>query len=731
MADFNYILFVTGDCQNNSSGSIEAGFSGGTPPYTVTWYYPSNAGSSEGIMAIDYLAYDYDYIDPFAPKLTFSQVNNLSAATYPFRVNDSTVPVNLEFTVNVPVSSGNCATIVDVSSTTCSQNNGTVSAEDSSDYSETSFFLYTFEGELLQSATTDLEVITFQYLSAGTYYIEAVDYGGCTGKTQTFVVNPSVEVDFGFYIIPDTQCGQPSGKLIVTGQTGVQPWSYIWNNGSTGSTISGLTAGTYSVKVTDSSGCYKIREQSIGQVDPVGLGSFVVDNIPTCLNTDGVITMTITGGTGPYYYSASTGQIDVSYSQSFSLSGVPAGSYNFLVTDAALCKFSAGIDLATENGISDIILTVEQSSCSNADGSILITAIGGTSPFTFTLVYPDSSTETITTNAASQTFDDLSGGTYTIILEDSSGCYFLEESTILSDNIFTFTATTTGTTCGGNTGIILVEKSSGGTSPFDYSLDGVQNIIDTTASAVTFTNVSSGQHQITITDTDGCEQVQQVFVNGSLPLIYNLYSTSCGQGSDGLITTFISEGVPPFEFEWSDNVSGNPQSITATGLTAGTYSVTVIDSGGCSQTRNAVIDCDKSYVSYRTYLVGEQTFSYVSGTKKGLGQIMNTGFDELTTGRTNCQLVSATFIAKVELQPDGIELDQDFYVSTSLVDAPPDSLWYNTVQSLLETVPGIGQVTVNELTSEITIETDRSEGPINCEEVVVELIILYDIRCLS
>lgn len=723
MSAFNYLVFVTGDCQNNNSGSIKVGFSGGTPPYTVQWQAPLNYSN--------FLAYDYDYLDPLSTQLTYSFANGLSAGTYAFRVNDSTMPTNLEFDVNVPVSSGNCATIIDVSATTCNQVNGTVTVQDSSNFSESAYILYTFDGDFVQSATTSIETVTFQYLSAGTYYIAAIDYGGCTGVTQTFVINPSVEVDFGFYIVPDTQCGQPSGKLIVTGQTGVQPWTYIWNDGSTGNTITGLTAGTYSVKVTDATGCSKIREQSIGQVDPVGLGGFVTDNIPTCLNSDGVITLTITGGTGPYYYSASTGQIDVSYSQSFTISGVPAGSYNFLVTDAALCKFSAGIDLATENGISDIILTVNQSSCSNADGSILVTALGGTSPYTFTLIYPDAHTFSITSNAGSYTFTDLSGGTYTVILEDSNGCYFLQESAVLSNDTFTITGTTTGTTCAGNNGIVLIQKSEGGTAPFDYSLDGIQNILDTTASAVTFTNVSSGQHQIRVVDASGCTQTQQVFVNTSVPLIYNLYTTSCGQGSDGTITAFISDGIPPFTYQWSDNVVGNPQDIIATGLTAGTYSITIIDSAGCSQTRSTVIECDKNYVSYQTYLVGEETFSFAAGTKRGLAQIMNGGFDQVTSGRTNCDLVTATFVARVQVQPLGVDLDQQFYVSNSLIDAAPDSLWYNTVQSLLETIPGIGEVTINELTSEITIETDRSEAILGNQEVIVELIILYDIRCLS
>jgi large repetitive protein len=723
VASFNYNINLTGDCQNTSAGAIQVGFSGGTPPYTIQWYTPINQTSV--------LIYDFDPLNPSTTYETYSLVENLSAGTYSFRVNDSTVPTNLEYDVNVPVSSGNCTSILDVSATTCNTDSGSVTADASSDFSETGYFLYTSNNELLQSGLTGLGLFTFQNLSAGTYFVTSVDYGGCSGTSSTFIVNNSVVVDFGFYPVDDTQCGQASGKIIVTGQTGVQPFTYQWNDGSTGSTLSGLTAGTYSVKVTDATGCFTIKEQTIGQIDPVGLGAFTIDTIPTCLNTDGVLTMTITGGTGPYYYSASTGAIDVSYSQSFTLNGIPAGSYNFSVTDAALCKFTTGVDVATENGISDIILEVNPSFCSNADGSILVTALGGTSPFTYTLVYPDASTYSITSNAASYTFTELTGGTYTVILEDASGCYFLSESAILSQNTFTITASTTGTTCAANNGTIVVEKSVGGASPFDYSLDGIQNVIDTTASAVTFSNVSAGQHTISVTDASGCTQTQQVFITSSTPLVYNLYSTSCGQGSDGTITAFISDGIPPFTFDWSDNVDSNPQQIKVTGLTAGTYSLTVLDSSGCSQTRTTIIDCDKTYVSYQSYVMGAEQFNLVSPTKRGILQMLNEGFDDLTSGNTNCDLITTEFYAKVQVQPIGIVLEELFFTGTSLIQPPSDSLWYSTIESMLESIYGIGNVTVNQLTNEITIETDRSETSLNGQEVIIELIIVYDIMCLT
>jgi uncharacterized protein (DUF2141 family) len=719
MADFNYIVSITGDCQSLGTGQIQVGFSGGTPPYTVEWFSP--------IGRTDFL------INNFIPgnNSTYSIVTGLTSGTYGFRVNDSTLPTNLEYVVNVPISNGNCTSIIDVSATTCNQSNGMVTADASSDYSSTLYALYTSSDELLQSGTTGLGQFTFSNLSAGTYYVTSVDLGGCSGTSQSFVVNPSVAVDFGFYSVPDTQCGAPSGKLIITGQTGVPPWTYIWGDGTTGSTLTGLTAGTYAVKVTDSTGCSLIQEEVVGQVDPVGLGFWSAVTIPTCFSSNGWLKLTITGGTGPYYYSASTGQVEVSYLKEFDMIGIPAGSYNVTVTDASLCKFTTGIDLATENGITDVLLQVTQSSCSSADGSILVTIIGGLSPFTYTLIYPDASTETLTSNAASFTFTELSAGTYTVIAEDISGCYLSSEITIIGDAIFSVTTSTTGTTCGANNGIIYVEKTSGGTSPFDYSLDGITNYIDSTASAVTFTNVSSGQHTITVTDSSGCTQVSNVFVSGSVPLSYNLYSTSCGTGNDGSITAFISDGVPPFTFSWSDNVPSNPQGIKVTGLTAGTYSVTIVDLSGCSQTRSVTIDCNQTYVSYQSYVMGEQQFTVASPTKRGIGQMYNEGFDDLTSGNTNCDLVSAIFTAKVSIQPLGVEVQQQFFTSTSLVQIPADSLWFSTIENLLEGIYGIGNVTINQLNNEIIIETDRTTTIMNNQELTIELIIVYDIMCLT
>jgi hypothetical protein len=130
MATFNYLVNVTGDCSQNSSGIVSILPFGGTPPYTVEWYNPSIP--------------PVDVVNDVASVRT-----GLQFGTYSVRLNDSTLPVNNEFYLNIPVSSGVCANIVSVSGTTCGLNNGSVLLGSSSFYSSTQFYLYSGDGTYL------------------------------------------------------------------------------------------------------------------------------------------------------------------------------------------------------------------------------------------------------------------------------------------------------------------------------------------------------------------------------------------------------------------------------------------------------------------------------------------------------------------------------------------------------------------------------------------------------
>ena len=711
MAVLNYNITVTGDCSNNNSGAFNLFVSDGTPPYTVQFISPSYASQTITTQP--------------------ASLVGLASRVYQLRVNDSSLPINNEFFLNIPISNGVCGSISAVQSTTCGVDNGSVTGSSTSLYSSTDFSLYDINNNYLTSATTNTNEVVFGSLSAGTYYLQVTDLGGCTAFTQTFIVEESEPLDFGLYVVPNSSCGgTPIGKIFVTGQTGQSPYSYLWSNGQTGSTITGLTSGNYSVAVTDAFGCTLSKEGTITNVSPVGLGLFT-STAPSCLQSNGVINMTITGGTEPFYYSASTGNVLVSYSRTFSLAGLSAGQYNFQVTDAGLCQMFAGTTLETPGGLSSVTVQGQNSTCSSTNGSITVNVVGGNSPYTYTLVYPTGNQLNISNSQTTQIFSNLSGGTYTVAVSDNSGCAFMEEVTLVAQNKFTISTQVVGTSCNQNNGSVTILTTAGSTLPLDYSVDGLQNIIDTNLTAVTFNNLSSGTHVVSVTDADGCVQTTNILVPGSQPLNYSLYSTSCGSGSSGKITAFITSGEPPFTFNWSDNVPNEPQQIQVDGLTAGTYSLTVVDSNGCSLTRNTTITCSTNSTNYQTYVMGAEVFNIQSPTKFGLLQMLNEGYFDLTSGNVGCELLSATFTAKVSVNPSGIVATQNFFTSTSLVQVPTDNQWYNTIRTLLLGIPGVGDVTIDPLNNQITIETSRNNTSLEGQEIVIDLVIDYNIICTA
>jgi Leucine-rich repeat (LRR) protein len=710
----NYNLLITGDCQSNGSGAISLSINGGSPPYIVQWASPN-------------LGTDYNvYFDPLIRT-------SLNSNFYDVTVVDSTSPNQQILNISIPVSSGVCASILGVQGTTCSLDNGSVTGTSSSNFSTTDFYLYDSNDNFITTQTTNINVsdVIFGSLSAGTYYMKVVDLGGCTGYSQNFIIEDSSPLDFGIYNVPNSSCGgTPIGKLFVTGVTGSPPYSYIWSNGATGSTITGLTSGAYSVTVTDSLGCSQTEGVNVVDVPQVGLGTFTAVP-PSCFAADGSITIQITGGTAPYYYSASTGAVAIQYGASFTLSGLSAGNYLFQVTDAALCSFVAGTSLASPQGMTSVSVNTNGSTCSSSDGSIQVSVVGGVTPYIYTLISPNGNTSNISGNQTVQIFPGLSSGTYSVAVQDSSSCSYMEEVTLFATDTFTISTNTTGTTCNQNNGSILVVRSEGGVQPYTYSMDGVQIFSNTTLSAVTFSNVNSGQHTITVTDGGGCVQTTQVNVSPSNPLDFALYSTSCGSGLDGKISALISSGEPPFTFYWSNNIPSNPQDIQVSGLSAGTYSLTVVDSIGCSLSRSTTINCDKLYVSYQTYVMGGEDFIIKPQSKYGILQMLNEGFNDLTIGNVGCKLNSAIFGVKVSVEPLGLSTSETFFTGTTLTSVPTDILYVETIKDLLLTIPGIGEVTFNLSENQIIINTEPGDTTLINQRIIIELVIVYDISCLE
>ena len=692
---FGYELLVTGTCINGF-GSVQINASGGTSPYTFDWYDPSLGLG------------DYK--------------TGLSAGTYKVRANDSTLPINNQFYINVIVPSGLTVDITSIVNTTCGNNNGSLTVSATSDSSNITYYLYGYSG-FVASQITNNNLAIFNNLSAGTYSVTAIS-NGCTATTDTCIVYSSNPLNFGFYIVNDTECASPTGKVYVTGVTGNSPFTYLWDDSTTGTSITGLTTGTYGCTVTSGDGCVLSKTAFVDYVPSIGLGSWTAVT-PTCFEANGSLTLTITGGTGPYFYSGSNGDVQVTYAQSYTFSGLPAGAYSVEVTDAALCKAFFATSINTPNTFQLISIETVNSTCSSIDGEILISVLDGSPPYTYTLIKPNSNTLSVTTNSTTQTFTDLESGEYTLFISDGGNCVYSTVLTIIAENKFTVTPTYTGSTCNNADGQLQLTLTTGGTAPYVYTLDNGDSITSSFTS-MTFNSLVSGTYNYSVTDYLGCQQIGTIALPISSNVNFSLYPTSCGTGSGGTITALITSGEPPFTFNWSSNVSGNPQNIFVSGLTGGTYSLTITDSNDCVQKRNVLVSCFPIKTTYQVFTMCETEFTYTSGTKRGMLQMLNEGYNDLTAGHTNCILISSIFIVSVDVS--GVTYSQSFYNGTSLLDVPTDQEWYDAVYALLITIPEVSDVTIDTNSGQITVETING---LDNQSIQIDLIIQYYIFCES
>ena len=705
MANFEYEFSVTGDCSNNGSGAIYISLSGGVEPYTIDWVDP-NIG-------------------------TGSTKTGLDAGVYIVRANDSLGDVNNEFYINIIVSSGGCLSVSSVSATTCGQNNGVISISGQSTAYPITINLYSGD-TIVQSAVTTNGELSFVNLAPGVYRTYYEDYGGCSGYSESVIVNSSTSVDYGFFVVDDTNCFGPTGKLQITGLTGSVPFTYLWSDGSTGTTITGLTASTYSVTVSDSAGCSVTKSVEVETADPLQIVSFQTVS-PSCFAADGSVNIIITGGTGPFFYSGTNGTTLISYATNLIFTGFTPGTAIFTVTDSALCSVTGSVYLQPNAGFSVLSINTQNSICSASGGTISVNVLGN-GPFIYTLVKPDLSTESFTTNLTTQNYTDLDSGEYTVIISNTNGCVFTQDVTLFTNDKFSITTTLSATTCGQDNGSCFVQVGTGYTGVLDMILTKnnipVIQYIDVPQSAVTFNGLSSGSYTLQVRDEDNCSVYQSFSIRSSSSLDYGMESTSCGDsGSGGTITVSVFSGTPPFTYQWSDNVPIGQSGPSISNLTGGTFSVTVSDLSGCTLTRSVIVPCTPFIAGYQVVPVISGGFNTTVNNKRDFDTMVNEGFYDLTTGNTNCVLSAATYIATIEVS--GNTYQQSFYTGATLTDVPSESQWVDALESILSGITGVASYTVNPQTNiiEVKSDCDGNTDPLSDSEFIVGLRIEYNIIC--
>lgn len=719
MPIFGYDIFVVGDCNNTSSGQFSLNISGTSPPYSINWVSPSGVTFPSG--TISSLPYE---------------LTGLSAGTYTFNLTDSSLVSNSGTSnISFVITSSSTINLNVINNTSCGNNNGTILAYTPVNYGTNTIKLYK-DGEFVVSAQTSITNTYFRNLQPGVYYATVEDFGGCLGTSDSVIIHDSESLDFDLYVVDNPACLLNNGKIYVTGITGTPPFTYTWSNnvptGQTSFFVTGLTRDVYSVTVRDYFGCELTKTASVGNADYIGLVSYSVIQ-PTCLQSDGSITFRISGGSAPYYYLLSNGDSIVSYSDIVTFSGLSSGLYFLNISDVSLCTFRTNVSLSTPNTFSVITTNTVDSLCGYRNGEVSVELNGGSPPYFVSLINSQGTIINKTSTLNTISFTNLSSDTYNILVRDSfSACTYSGVTTVNNNPSYDFIVNTSGTTCGNQNGIVQVVITTANTTAdtYTYSLsNGLQSSI-TTATTYTFTGVSAGNYEVSVTNSQLCKQIDFAIIDDSTPYKVFLYPSNCINGSDGTIQVLINETDGPFNLTWSNNVTGQT-GMFITGLTAGTYYLTVSGESGCQQVFDTSIECTQYTATTRSYLYSSGDRTFTPSSKLSLKNMMYSGYTSLVSNAQNCILNSAKFSIKVTI--DSVDYQFPFYYTTSFDRIPTLSYFSNILENSILSIPYIVDCTVDAVNGSIQIESEVVGGIeyYKDDTITFDIVIEYDISCLS
>ncbi len=396
---------------------------------------------------------------------------------------------------------------------------------------------------------------TITGLAAGTYNVTVTASGGCSATFSATLTQPAVLTASTSHT--NISCnGAATGAINLTAAGGTTPYAYSWTGGITTEDRSGLVAGTYNVTVTDSKGCTTTASATLTQPTAI-----VLTPTPTHINcfgqSTGAINLAASGGTGAFTFAWSDGPTTQNRS------GLAAGTYVVTATDGNACTKTASVTLTQPTAALSLSTSVTHIVCGAGSGAINLTASGGTSPYTFNW-------------GGGVTTEDRSGltaGTYTVTATDNKGCTATTSATVTSTSGASLSTSVTNIPCFGQTGAINLTVT--GVGPFTYAWgDG--------ATTEDRTGLSSGTYSVTVTSSEGCSATTTASVTGPsapLSLSASMTNVSCNGGSNGSIDLTVTGGTMNYTYAWSD---GPAVSQDRSGLSSGTYTVTVTDANGCT-----------------------------------------------------------------------------------------------------------------------------------------------------
>ena len=412
-------------------------------------------------------------------------------------------------------------------------------------------------------------------LPSGSYSVTATDAAKCSVSSSGFTISNSSAISVSGSVINVTTVGGSNGSITLTVSGGTGSYTYLWNDGVTSKDRTGLSAGSYSVTVTDEKGCTKTTNFIVGSPNCTISVSGVKHDITCHDSNNGSIDITVSGNNGTVTYLWNDGVTTEDRTN------LPSGSYSVTATDAAKCSVSSSsFTISNPSAISVSGSVINVTTVGGSNGSISLTVSGGTGSYTY--LWNDGVTSKDRTG--------LSAGSYSVTVTDEKGCTKTTNFIVGSPNC---TISVSGVkhdiTChdSNNGSIDITVSGNNGTVTYLWN-DG--------ATTEDRTNLPSGSYSVTATDAAKCSVSSSGFTisnPSAISVSGSVINVTTVGGSNGSITLTVSGGTGSYTYLWNDGVTSKDR----TGLSAGSYSVTVTDEKGCTKTTNFIVGSPNCTIS--------------------------------------------------------------------------------------------------------------------------------------
>ncbi len=501
-------------CKDGSDGAINLSVTGGTTSYSYVW---SNTSTTQDISAL--VAGTYSVIVTDANSCVAydtSVITEPPALTITHSLTHVSCKGGADGKVNITVGGG------------------------------TPGYTYAWSN----SDTTE----DISSLIAGTYDVLVTDANACTIRDTGTVTEPPQLTTSGSLTMVSCHSGS-DGEIDLSVTGGTAPYTYLWSTTDTTQDVSGLSAGTYTVLVTDAKAC--IQRDTFIITQPNTLSGIITVNDISCFGlTDGSMSLSMSGGVSPYRYAWSNGDT------TSSITALGKGSFTVIVTDANSCLYYDTAAIAEPAALA-ISHSVTDVSCKNgSDGKVDLTVSGGTMPYRYSWSNGDTTKD----------LSSLIADTYDVLVTDDNGCTIRDTATVTEPSLLTSSGTLTMVLCNGDSTGEVDLSVSGGTAPYTY----VWSNTDTTQDV---SKLIAGTYTVIITDANSCQQFDTFTITQPTAMVNatTVKDISCFGVTDGSLALSVSGGVSPYRYLWSNSDT----TATITGLAKGSYTVIITDANGC------------------------------------------------------------------------------------------------------------------------------------------------------